>query len=188
MAPGDSQSKSDSAAGGGAGAPPLLEQVYDQLHAIARARMAEERPGHTLQATALVHEAWLRLSKRDGGIESIGEAQFHEAAAIAMRRILIEHARGKGRSKRGGDMQRVPLGIIDLASESDPDEILAVEEAVRRLEKEDPDAARVVNLRFFAGLDVESTARALGISPRTVAREWEYARAWLYRALSQPEN
>lgn len=188
MRPDDPHSNSASASNGTPAGRALLDQVYDQLHAIARARMAEERAGHTLQATALVHEAWLRLSKRDGGIESIAEAQFHEAAAIAMRRILIEHARGKGRSKRGGDMQRVPLGIVDLASESDPDEIMAVEEAVRRLEKEDPDAARVVNLRFFAGLDVESTARALGISPRTVAREWEYARAWLFRELSQPDE
>lgn len=163
--------------------PPLLRDVYDQLHAIARARMQEERAGHTLQATALVHEAWMRLAQRDGGVASIPEASFYEAAAVAMRRILIEHARSKGRLKRGGDRARTPLDVLDLAADQDPDEILAVEEALRRLEEEDADAARVVNLRFFAGLDVAETARALNVSPRTVAREWEYARAWLYRAL-----
>jgi RNA polymerase sigma factor (TIGR02999 family) len=164
--------------------PPLLGEVYDQLHAIARARMNEERTGHTLQATALVHEAWLRLAQRDGGLGAIPETSFYEAAAIAMRRILIEHARSKGRLKRGGNLKRAPLGIVDLAAENDPDEILAVDEAIRRLEELDPDAARVVNLRFFAGLEVAETARALGVSERTVAREWEYARAWLFRALN----
>ncbi|MDZ4774617.1 MAG: ECF-type sigma factor [Planctomycetota bacterium] len=168
---------------GASGERPLLPDVYQHLHAIARARMVEERAGHTLQATALVHEAWLRLSKREGGVDGIPDASFYEAAAIAMRRILIEHARSKGRLKRGGDRERTPIDVVDLAAEHDPDEILAVEDAVRRLEAEDPDAARVVNLRFFAGLDVAETARALGISERTVAREWEYARAWLYRVL-----
>ena len=163
---------------------PLLRDVYAELHAIARARMSDERAGHTLQATALVHEAWLRLSQREGGVGSIPEASFHEAAAIAMRRILIEHARSKGRIKRGGNLVRTPLSVIDLAAESDPDEIMAVDEAIQRLEEHDPDAARVVHLRFFAGLEVAETARALGISERTVAREWEYARAWLFRALN----
>lgn len=167
------------------GSAPLLPDVYQQLLAIARARMQEERAGHTLQATALVHEAWLRLSKRADGSSGIPDASFYDAAAIAMRRILIEHARSKGRLKRGGDRDRTPIDVVDLAVEHDPREILAVEEAVRRLEAEDPDAARVVNLRFFAGLDVRETARALGISERTVAREWEYARAWLHRALGQ---
>ena len=147
--------------------------------------MQGERVGHTLQATALVHEAWLRLQKREGGVDSIPTASFYEAAGAAMRRILIEHARSKGRLKRGGDRNRAPIDVVDLADDHDPDEILAVEEAVRRLEDEDPDAARVVNLRFFAGLDVAETARALGISERTVSREWEYARAWLYRVLHE---
>lgn len=163
--------------------PPLPQDVYDQLHAIARARMNEERGSHTLQATALVHEAWLRLGHRPGGLAAVPDARFYEAAAVAMRRILIEHARAKGRLKRGGDRGRAPLDVVDLAVEHDPDEIMAVDEAVRRLEEEDPDAARVVNLRFFAGLEVAETARALGVSERTVAREWEYARAWLFRAL-----
>ena len=163
--------------------PPLDREVYEQLHAIARARMSEERVGHTLQATALVTEAWLRLSGRTGGVGSIPDAHFYEAAAVAMRRILIEHARARGRVKRGGELRRTALDVVDLAIEHDSEEILAVEEAVRRLESEDPASARVVNLRFFAGLDVAETARALGVSERTVAREWEYARAWLFRAL-----
>ena len=164
---------------------PQAPEVYDQLYAIASARMQGERVGHTLQATALVHEAWLRLNKREGGVDSIPTTSFYEAAGAAMRRILIEHARSKGRLKRGGDHKRTPIDVVDLADDHDPDEILAVEEAVRRLEAEDPDAARVVNLRFFAGLDVAETARALGISERTVSREWEYARAWLYRVLHE---
>ena len=167
------------------GTDALLPDVYEQLHAIARARMQEERAGHTLQATALVHEAWLRLSKRDAGLNGIPDARFYEAAATAMRRILIEHARSKGRLKRGGDRGRTPIDVVDLAAEHDPQEILAVEEAVQRLEAEDPDAARVVNLRFYAGLDVREAARALGVSERTVAREWEYARAWLHRSLGE---
>jgi RNA polymerase sigma factor (TIGR02999 family) len=162
----------------------LLPLVYDQLRELARHRMAEERSGHTLQATALVHEAYLRLvGDRPAGWA--GRAHFFHAAAEAMRRILIEHARARGRVKRGGggERQRVPLSVIDLAAENDPGEILDLDEAVCRLEKESPDVAAVVRLRFYAGLTIEETAEALGISPQSVKRDWAYARAWLFHQL-----
>ena len=161
----------------------LLPLVYDQLRAIARQNMRNERPGHTLQATALVHEAFLRLAG-DADVAWDSRGHFYVAAAEAMRRILIEHARGRGRVKRGGDRKRVPLTIVDLAAEDDAEHIMAVDEAFRRLEQEDADAANVVRLRFYAGLGVEETARALGKSPRTVAREWAFARAWLMDELA----
>jgi RNA polymerase sigma factor (TIGR02999 family) len=169
-----------------AGAPraaeELLPLVYEQLRELARHRMADERAGHTLQATALVHEAYLRIIG-DKGAGWASRGHFFHAAAEAMRRILIEHARGKGRLKRGGDGRRVPLGLVDLATEGDPTEILALDEAVRRLEVCSPDVAAVVRLRFYAGLSVEETAETLGISPRSVKRDWAYARAWLFQQL-----
>ena len=162
----------------------LLPLVYDQLRELARHRMAEERAGHTLQATALVHEAYLRLvGDRPAGWA--GRAHFFHAAAEAMRRILIEHARGRGRVKRGGgaERQRVPLSVIDLAAENDSGEILDLDDAVCRLEQQSPDVAAVVRLRFYAGLTIEETAEALGISPQSVKRDWAYARAWLFHQL-----
>ena len=165
----------------------LLPLVYEQLRRIAQQRMAEERSGHTLQATALVHEAYLRLV----GGQEVGwanRAHFYFAAAEAMRRILIEHARKRNRIKRGGDRRRAPVSVADLAAEEDFEEIVAVDDAIRRLEEEDAQAARVVRLRFFAGLSVDETARALDVSPRTVAREWAYARAWLHDALGFEER
>jgi RNA polymerase sigma factor (TIGR02999 family) len=162
----------------------LLPLVYEQLRAIARRNMQQERAAHTLEATALVHEAYLRLvGDQPVGWDSRGH--FYVAAAEAMRRILIEHARSRGRVKRGGERKRVPLTVVDLAADDDSDQIMAVDEAFRRLEQEDPDAAKVVRLRFYAGLSVEDTAAALGISPRTVAREWTYARAWLHGVLAE---
>jgi RNA polymerase sigma factor (TIGR02999 family) len=161
----------------------LLPKVYQQLRAIAQQHMNQERASHTLEATALVHEAYLRLV----GSQSLGwdsRAHFFTSAAEAMRRILIEHARGRKRIKRGGERQRVPLTGVDLAAEHDEEEILAVDEAFRRLETEDPSAANVVRLRFYAGLSVAETAAALGISQRSVAREWAFARAWLHDHLS----
>jgi RNA polymerase sigma factor (TIGR02999 family) len=147
--------------------------------------MHRERAGHTLQATALVHEAFVRLLG-DADVAWDSRGHFYVAAAEAMRRILIEHARSRGREKRGGGRQRVPLSVVDVpASADDPEQILAVDDALRRLEGEDPDAANVVRLRFYAGLGVEETARALGKSPRTVAREWAFARAWLMDELSR---
>jgi RNA polymerase sigma factor (TIGR02999 family) len=163
----------------------LLPLVYDQLRELAKQRMAQEATGHTLQATALVHEIYLRLSKAE--LRFNDRAHFFHTAAEAMRRILIEHARGKHRQKRGGDAVRQPLNVLDLAAEQDSDEILAFDEAIEQLAIESPQTAAVVRFRFYAGLTVDETAESLGLSPRTVNREWTYARAWLYRRLYQPE-
>lgn len=161
----------------------LAPLVYEQLRAIAQQRIREERVGHTLQATALVHEAYLRLV---GSWEAPWQArgQFYAAAAAAMRRILIDHARRRGSRKRGGGKSAVPLNVVDLAREHDPDQIAALDEAVTRLEQEDPRAAEVVKLRFFAGLSVDETAEVLGLSERTVMREWSFARARLFDILN----
>jgi len=169
--------------GDSAAATAVFSQVYKELRAIADRHMRGERRGHTLGATALVHEVYVRLL---GGetLPLSDRAGFFHAAAEAMRRILIEHARARGRQKRGGGRQRVPLEVADLASNEHVGEILAVDEALRRLEKEDARAAEVVRLRFFAGLSVEEAATVLQSSSRSVAREWAYARAWLYRTMA----
>jgi RNA polymerase sigma factor (TIGR02999 family) len=161
----------------------LLPRVYDQLRAAAQKQMAQERGDHTLQATALVHEAYLRLV----GPQEIpweNRAHFYVAAAEAMRRVLIEHARKRGRVKRGGGRRRIPLTGEELVETPDLDEIMSVDAAIRRLEERDGRMARIVRLRFFAGLGVAETAAALGLSDRTVRREWALARAWLHRELS----
>lgn len=158
----------------------LLDVVYDNLRQIARQRMAGERAGHTLQATALVHEAFMKLV----GDEEVGfenRAHFYAAAAQAMRRILIDHARKRNAEKRGGERKRVPMSVVDLATDTDPEQIMALEEAMARLEQSDPRAASVVRLRFYAGLDVEETAGVLGLSERTVMRDWAFARATLFQ-------
>lgn len=169
--------------GDSAAAAAVFAQVYEELRAIADRQMRGERRNHTLGATALVHEVYVRLLGRDA-LPLPDRAGFFHAAAEAMRRILIEHARGRGRIKRGGGRRRVSLDVVDLTSEEQAGEILAVDEAIRRLEQEDGDAAEVVRLRFFGGLSVDEVASVLDRSPRTVAREWAYARAWLYRALA----
>ena len=162
----------------------VLPLVYAELRRMAARRMAGERSDHTLGATALVHEVFLRLSgDPEPGWES--RAHFYTAAAEAMRRILVEHARRRQRVKRGGGRARVALELDELAEDRDSGEILAIDGALRRLRVVDARAASVVELRFFAGLGVEDTARALQLSPRTVMREWSYARAWLYRALRE---
>lgn len=160
----------------------LLEQVYDQLRRIAQVRMGEERRDHTLQATALVHEAYAKLLG-DTDLSWESRAHFFNAAAQAMRRILIDHARTKNAIKRGGQQNRVPISLVDLAEQQDPTEIMALEEALQTLEREDERAAQIVSLRFFAGLSVERTALALGISERTVIREWTFARARLFELM-----
>ncbi len=160
----------------------LVPLVYAELRAMAAAHLRNERAGHSLQATALVHEAYLRLAGDELPAWS-NRAHFFHAAAEAMRRILIEHARSRGRAKRGGKRVQVSLAGLDLAADHDPEEILALDDAICRLERQDPTAAEVVRLRFFAGLSVEETARALDLSERTVKREWAFARAWLYRVL-----
>ncbi len=162
----------------------LLPLVYDQLRAVAQRALAAERPGHTLQATALVHEAYLKLvGERE--IPWASRAHFYVAAAEAMRRILIDHARARGRVKRGGGGRaRLTLSdVTDLASK--PDEIVRFDEAFGRLEGESSEAAAIVRLRFFAGLSVDQTAEALGVSTSTVDRRWAFARAWLYRILHE---
>jgi RNA polymerase sigma factor (TIGR02999 family) len=164
----------------------LLPMVYGQLRQIAQAQMGQERQGHTLQATALVHEVFLRmLGSREVTWEN--RARFFAAAAEAMRRILIDHARRRGRKKRAGDRDRVPLSAVDLALDADLDQVLALDEAMKRLAGAAPRANEVVRLRFFAGLSEEETAAMLGISPRTVRREWTFARAWLYEALREAD-
>jgi RNA polymerase sigma factor (TIGR02999 family) len=183
------------AAGDAKAAEQLLPLVYAELRALARARMRHERRDHTLQATELVHEACKRLvHKPEVGWE--GRGHFFAAAAEAMRRILIEHARARGRVKRGGDEQGRPAkrlsltlgGVADLAAEGDPEEVFALDEAIQRLDAHDPRMAQVVRLRFYAGLSVEETAAALGVAPRTVKRDWAFARAWLFEALGGKES
>ncbi|MEM8946072.1 MAG: ECF-type sigma factor [Planctomycetota bacterium] len=160
----------------------LMPRVYRQLRVIADQRMASENVGHTLQATALVNEVFLRLfGKRELSWQN--RAHFYATAAEAMRRVLIDHAKAKGRKKRGGSGRKMPLNVADLASEENPDQILALDAALCRLEEQNPEAAGVVRLRFYAGLSVDQTAEALEMSPRTVDRRWKFARAWLFDQL-----
>jgi RNA polymerase sigma factor (TIGR02999 family) len=166
----------------GLAASDLLPQLYDELRKLAVHRMAGQQPSHTLQATALVHEAYLRVTG-DGSQQWANRAHLFHAVAEAMRRILVDHARAKGGPKRGGGWKKLPLDVLDLAVTEQPGQILALDEAVSRLEELDADAARVVHLRFFAALSVEETAEAMGVSPRTVKRDWAFARAFLLRAL-----
>jgi RNA polymerase sigma factor (TIGR02999 family) len=162
----------------------LLPLVYDELRKLAAQKMAHENPGQTLQATALVHEAWLRL----GGDEQPAwqnRAHFFAAAAEAMRRILIDNARRKKAARHGGGAERVNLNLdsLELAAGMDDDQLLAVHEALDRLAVHDAVKAELVKLRFFAGLTMEQVAQVLGFSTPTAKRHWAYARAWLYREI-----
>jgi len=157
----------------------LFPLVYQELRQLAAQRMSKEQPGQTLQATALVHEAYLRLVGAEGQKWS-GRGHFFSAAAEAMRRILIENARRKKRLKRGGDRQRVNLRDIDLAVEAPPEGLIALDEALEKLSKKDEIKADLVKLRFFAGLSTEQAAEVLGISVNTADRYWTYARSWLH--------
>jgi RNA polymerase sigma factor (TIGR02999 family) len=162
----------------------LLPLVYEQLRHLAAARMTQQPPGHTLQATALVHEAWLRLA---GSNKTSWEnrAHFFSAAAEAMRRILVENARRKARLKRWGGQQRLDLEGLELADTTPDDKILLIDESLGRLQAEDPATARIVMLKFFAGLTNQEVATALGVSERTIERDWAFARSWLYRAIQK---
>ena len=158
----------------------LLPAVYDELRKLAAQRLAREAPGQTLQPTALVHEAYLRLL---GGQRFDGREHFFAAAAQAMRRILVDNARRKLAVKHGGDRQRVDLDGRDVPVRPPPDEIVALDEALTRLAAEDPEAARIVQLHFFAGLSIEEAAETLGVSRATAYRHWSFARAWLRCAI-----
>jgi RNA polymerase sigma factor (TIGR02999 family) len=161
----------------------LLPLVYEELRKLAAQRLAKEAPGQTLQATALVHEAYLRLVGESEEQHWNSRGHFFAAAAEAMRRILINRARDKKRAKRGGERRRVDLDRIDIALDTNDEQLIALDEALSQLAVEDPDAARLVNLRFFAGLTLKDTASSLGLAPRTAERQWAYARAWLYARL-----
>jgi RNA polymerase sigma factor (TIGR02999 family) len=162
----------------------LLPLVYDELRKLAAQKLAREPPGQTLQATALVHEAYLKLVRADALRSWNGRVHFFAAAAEAMRRILIDHARGKHRARRGGRMKRVELPDIAALAETGADELLALDEALTRLQAADPRRAELVRLRYFAGLTLEQAAELLGISRATADRHWAFARAWLYDALT----
>jgi RNA polymerase sigma factor (TIGR02999 family) len=163
-------------AGDGQAAGKLLPLVYDELRQLAQAKLAHERPGQTLDATALVHEAYLRLV---GDQQFANRRHFFAAAAEAMRRILVENARRKDRVRHGGGRLRIELSDALPAHADRPDELLAVDEALSELSREDPDAAELVKLRYFAGLSVEEAASALGMARATAYRHWTFARAWL---------
>lgn len=172
---GDSQAAAD-----------LLPLVYQELRKFAQARMAKTPPGNTLQPTALVHEAYLRLvGGEDPGWSSRGH--FFAAAAQAMREILVEQARRKAAVKHGGDRQRVEMDAVEPAVEPPAEDILALDEALEQLERDDPRKARIVMLHYFAGLTIPETAAALGVSTSTVEREWRFTRSLLYTVLSEPD-
>ncbi len=168
--------------GEGGASEELLPLVYDELRRLAMARMAAEAAGQTLQATALVHEAWLRLVG-DGPHTWQNRAHFFGAAAEAMRRILIESARRKSRLKRGGGLIQVDIADVDLAAATSDDKILLINDALEQLEKSDPEKARVVVMKFFGGLTNQEAAESLGVTERTVERHWAFAKAWLYRTI-----
>ncbi|MEZ5323543.1 MAG: ECF-type sigma factor [Verrucomicrobiales bacterium] len=159
----------------------LLPLVYNELRRLARSKIAHQMPGQTLQGTALVHEAYLRLAN-SGNNEWNSRGHFFAAAAESMRRIIVDNIRRKGRLKRGGDQVRANVEIMDIAASGvgDDDQLLAVNEALDQLEASNPETAKLVKLRFFAGLTLTEAAQALELSERTAKRRWAYARAWLF--------
>jgi RNA polymerase sigma factor (TIGR02999 family) len=161
----------------------LLPLVYEQLRRLARQKMRQERSDQTLQATALVHEAYLRLIDPGGERQWVGRWHFFAAAAEAMRRILVDHARHRSRIKRGGARARISLDDVQMAVDDPPDDLLLLDDALSEFDKLHPKHAQLVKLRFFAGLTNEQAAEALGISSATADRHWAFARAWLYRRI-----
>jgi RNA polymerase sigma factor (TIGR02999 family) len=163
----------------------LLPLIYDELRKLAADRMAQEKPGQTLQATALVHEAYLRLVDVEKAQHWNSRGHFFAAAAEAMRRILVENARRKLRHRHGGGQKRHDLNALEPPSPHTPDELVALSDALDRLASTNPQAAELVKLRFFAGLTNEQAAKALGVSPRKANQIWAYARAWLLESLGR---
>jgi RNA polymerase sigma factor (TIGR02999 family) len=162
----------------------LMDLLYDELRALARRQMRREAVGHTLQTTALVHEAYLRLFDK-GTIDWNSRTHFFAVAGQVMRRVLVDHARGRRAAKRGGDAQRVELTDLSGSQSLPIDQILAVDEALTELGKKEPRQARMVELHLFAGLTLQETAEVLGVCVRTVKRDWEFAQAWLYRQMQK---
>ncbi len=160
----------------------LLPLVYDELRRHASARMAREAAGQTLQPTALVHEAWLRVFG-DGGRTWENRGHFFGAAAEAMRRILIEKARSKARLKHGGNQVRLDIEQLELAETTPEEKVLLIDDALEKLQQQDPEKARVVVLKFFGGLTNEQVAESVGVTVRTVERHWAYAKAWLFQSI-----
>lgn len=158
----------------------LFSELYPQLRRIAASRMALQAPGHTLQPTALVHEAWIRLTNSDGDKRFGNVEHLFAAVSRTMRSILVDRARQRSRAKRGGDFQRVSLDAAEDVPISDDDKLLLVHESLCQLEKEDPVRARVVLLKFYGGLSIPEIAREMGIGERTVERYWSHAKVWLY--------
>jgi RNA polymerase sigma factor (TIGR02999 family) len=163
----------------------LLPLVYEELRKLARARMSNELPNHTLQATALVHEAYLRLVGNEA-TSWANRAHFFAAAAEAMRRILIDHARRRRAARHGGGQERVPIEDLSIAAPGDDDELLAIHEALEKLARHDAQKAELVKLKYFAGLTTDEAAGVLGLSGPTAKRNWAYARAWLFREIGRP--
>lgn len=176
------------AAGDSNAAAELLPRVYQELKRMAAAKMRREKAGHTLDATALVHEAYLRLLDNQTAPSFDNRAHFFATAAEAMRRILVENARRKSRLKHGGNYQRVELTSPQVSPGADPGEVLAIHEALDRLAAEDDLGAQIVKLRYFAGLSVEEAGEALGLSRASAYRHWKYARAWLQCELADDER
>ncbi len=181
----------DAASGDARAAAELLPLVYEALRRLARQKMGQERAGHTLQATALVHEAYLRLVDGNTAKSWDGRWHFFAAAAEAMRRILVDQARRRGRIKRGGggaaERHRIDLANVDVAVDDPPDQLLEVDEGLTALAARHPDKAQLVKLRYFAGLTIEEAAEAMGVSVATANRQWAYARAWLFKHLEDRE-
>jgi RNA polymerase sigma factor (TIGR02999 family) len=161
----------------------LLPLVYDELRKLAAAKLAQEKPGQTLQATALVHDAYVRLVDVDKAPAWESRGHFFAAAAEAMRRILVDRARERGSAKRGGKFRRLDIDAVELATTATPDQLIAIDDALAKLAREDPSAAKLVELRYFAGLTVDEAGKALGMSTATAYRHWNYARAWLHGEL-----
>jgi len=173
--------------GDGPAAEELLPLVYEELRKLATARLANEAAGHTLQPTALVHEAWMKLTGSNDQ-QWNGRGHFFGAAAEAMRRILIDRARKRNRERHGGGLQRVNLDSVNIAVETDDETLLQLNDALEKFEQESPDKAELIKLRYFAGLTLTEAAKAKGISLATAKRHWSYARAWLLCELKPTDD